>query len=128
MRCGHRLVYETLDSIDEVWRCQDPKAELSCFYPKLISIERRFPLAPSCQVLSFSYLPFSTISYFLCQSHFPDAPQIFHMLMEIHILLSALTLSFNSLTQARERPARAGEEAGGKLKDILHNYRGFLFR
>jgi hypothetical protein len=30
--CGHRLVYETLDSIDEVWRSQDPKSELSCFF------------------------------------------------------------------------------------------------
>ena len=29
--CGHRLVYETLDSIDEVWRSQDQKIELSCF-------------------------------------------------------------------------------------------------
>ena len=29
---GHSLVQETLDSIDEVWRCQDPKAELSCFF------------------------------------------------------------------------------------------------
>ena len=74
------------------------------------------------------FLPFLDDIYFLCQSHFPDAPQIFHMLMEIRILLSALTLSFNSLTQAGECPSRAGEEAGGKLKDILHNYRGFLFR
>jgi hypothetical protein len=116
VRCGHRLVYETLDSIDEVWRSQDQKVELSCFYPKLLSME--VPLAPSCQVLSFSYLPFLDDIYFLCQSHFPDAPQIFHMLMEIRILLSALTLSFNSLTQAGECPFRAGEEAGGKLKDI----------
>jgi hypothetical protein len=33
--CGYRLVYETLDSIDEVWSSQDQKAELSCFFPKL---------------------------------------------------------------------------------------------
>lgn len=83
------------------------------------------PVLPSPLFFVFTFLD---DIYFLCQSHFPDAPQIFHMLMEIHILLSALTLSFNSLTQAGERPARAGEEAGGKLKDILHNYRGFLFR
>jgi hypothetical protein len=29
--CWHSLVQETLDSIDEVWRSQDPKAELFCF-------------------------------------------------------------------------------------------------
>jgi hypothetical protein len=29
--CGHSLVQETLDSIDEVWRSQDQKAELFCF-------------------------------------------------------------------------------------------------
>jgi hypothetical protein len=33
--CGHRLVYETLDSIDEVWSSQDEKAEFSCFFLKL---------------------------------------------------------------------------------------------
>ena len=35
MSCGHRPVYETLDSIDEVWRSQDPKVELSCFSQKV---------------------------------------------------------------------------------------------
>jgi hypothetical protein len=40
--CGHRLVYETLDSIDEVWRSQDQKSELSCFFQKL-PIRRNYP-------------------------------------------------------------------------------------
>jgi hypothetical protein len=30
----HSLVQETLDSIDEVCRCQGPKVELSCFFLK----------------------------------------------------------------------------------------------
>jgi len=35
MSCGRRPVYETLDSIDEVWRSQDQKVELSCFSQKV---------------------------------------------------------------------------------------------
>ena len=80
------------------------------------------------QVPSFSYLPFSMLSISWANLTFPVSSQTFHRLMELRILLSALTLSFNSLTQAGECPSRAGEKAGGKFKDILHNYRSFLFR
>jgi hypothetical protein len=50
---GHSLVQETLDSIDEVWRCQDPKTDLSCFYLRYpilrpsAEIFRRHPARPS---------------------------------------------------------------------------------
>jgi len=52
---GHSLVQETLDSIDEVWRCQDPKAELPCYFLRHSLFARIF-LAPFCQILSFLYL------------------------------------------------------------------------
>jgi hypothetical protein len=67
--CGHGLDYETLDSIDEVWRSQDQKAELSCFYPKLL-FRRNFPEAilPNPLFLRFT---FPDDIYFLDQSHFP---------------------------------------------------------
>ena len=48
--------------------------------------------------------------------------------MEIRPFLSALTVSFNPLAETRKYLPRTGEEAGGKLNDILHKYRGFLFR
>ena len=34
MSCGHRLVQEMLDSIDEVWRSQDQKIEFLDFLRK----------------------------------------------------------------------------------------------
>jgi hypothetical protein len=45
--CGHRLVYETLDSIDEVLRSQDPKTDLSCFLQKLLPRSYFLPRAAS---------------------------------------------------------------------------------
>ena len=50
MSCEHRLVYETLDSIGEVWRSQDQKVELSCFSQKL-AICRNFPVRHPSQIL-----------------------------------------------------------------------------
>jgi hypothetical protein len=50
--CKHRLVYETLNSIDEVWPSQDQKLELSCFSPKLSIME--FFLAASFKILRSS--------------------------------------------------------------------------
>ena len=83
-------------------------------------------LTPSA-ILSFFILPFSNIfarpsSLLLIPSH------IFHGLMEIRPFLSALIVSFNPLAETRKPLPRTGEEAGGKLNDILHKYRGFLFR
>jgi hypothetical protein len=40
---GHSLVQEPMDSIDEVWRCQDPIEELSYFFLRHPPIRRNFP-------------------------------------------------------------------------------------
>ena len=50
---GHSLVQETLDSIDEVWGCQGPNAELSCFF-----IRRNFPgaILPGPLFFIFAFL------------------------------------------------------------------------
>jgi hypothetical protein len=97
---GHSLVQETLDSIDEVWRCQDPKTELSCFYlrrpilcplPKFSGAILPGPLF----FLIFAY-PDTTLPG--PSSLLPSTLQIFHGLMEIGPLLLTLTVSFNPLT------------------------------
>ena len=55
---GHSLVQETLDSIDEVWRCQDPKAELSCFFLRHPLICRNLPgtMLPGPIFFMFAFL------------------------------------------------------------------------
>jgi len=61
---GHSLVQETLDSIDEVWRCQDPKTGLSCFF-------LRHPiLRPSAEI--FRYYPARpSLLFYICLSQYP---------------------------------------------------------
>ena len=66
---GHNLVQETLDSIDEVWRCQDPKAEFSCFFsPTPLCMRRNLPDTILPGPLLF-YLPF-WIPHRQSQAHF----------------------------------------------------------
>lgn len=82
-------------------------------------------MALSCQIPTFSYLPCSLLAR---PSSLPlSASPTFHGLMEIRPFLSALTVSFNPLAETSKHPPRTGEEAGGKLNDILQKYRYFLF-
>ena len=53
MSCGHRLDYETLDFIDEVWRSQDQKIELSCFSQN----------APTCRNFPDAIRPVLSVFY-----------------------------------------------------------------
>ena len=92
-------------------------------YPLIL--RRNFAVA-ILQIPSLSYLPFSVLAR---PSSFPlSVSQTFHGLMEIRPFLSALTVSFNPLAETRKHLPRTGEEAGGKLNDILQKYRYFLFR
>ena len=67
---GHSLIQETSDSIDEVWRCQGQKVELSCFF-----YDRAYPSEFSWRHPARSPLFQICLSRFLLdQAHFPLAP------------------------------------------------------
>lgn len=93
---GTQLVQETLDSIDEVCRCQGPKVELSCFFLKHPYSIEIILLPFHCGSLFVTHclhdITFSAQDEPLFGPHI-----ISHGLRGIIILLSALAVSFNLL-------------------------------
>src|SRR6185436_5382688 len=122
---GCTAFQEMLDSIDEVWRCQDPKVEFSCLYSPTMSLDSIQPLRhpPGFLIFKFSFFEESKMNPLR-----PSTLQIFHRLMKFFPSLSALIVSLNTEACTRQNPLRAYKENGGKFHNMLHQDNSFLFR
>lgn len=109
---GHSLVQETLDSIDEVWRCQDPKAELSCFFLRHPLICRNLPgtMLPGPIFFIFAFLDTRLPS----EAHLSRTPRRHFMGLRRYVL--AIRTDRTAQTLALNQKMLPSHAPGGWMK------------